>query len=159
MTFDNQVNYLPVKVKLLTPIAKVPTYSNPGDAGADLYSTDWGVLAPGERRLIHTGIAFEIPYGWAGFVHPRSGLASKLGITVLNTPGTIDAGYRGEIKVNLMNTNSQPYSFCIGDRIAQIVFKQVFQADFDVIDLSDELSESERGEGGHGSTGGYTWAD
>lgn len=159
MTIDNQVSYLPVKIKLLVATAKVPTYASPGDAGADLYSVDQGVLEPGERKLIGTGIALEIPLGWAGFVHPRSGLAAKLGITVLNTPGTIDSGYRGEIKVNLMNTSSQPYSFCIGDRIAQIVFKQVFQADFDVIDLVDELSESERGEGGHGSTGGYTWAD
>ncbi len=152
---EGLINYLPIKVKLLVPNAKVPTYSKPGDAGADLYSVDWGVLEPGEHRLISTGIALEIPYGWAGFVHPRSGLAAKLGITVLNTPGTIDAGYRGEIKVNLKNTNTQPYSFCIGDRIAQIVFQQVYQADFEVLDLVDELSESERATYGHGSTGGF----
>ena len=155
LEIEETLNYLPIKVKLLTPNAKVPTYSKAGDAGADLYSIDWGVLEPGEHRLIRTGIALEIPYGWAGFVHPRSGLAAKLGITVLNTPGTIDAGYRGEIMVNLKNTNTAPYSFCIGDRIAQIIFQQVYQADFDVLDLVDEFSESDRSDGGHGSTGGF----
>lgn len=128
----------------------MPTYAKQGDAGADLYSIDWGVLEPGERRLIRTGIAVEIPEGFVGLIHPRSGLAAKLGISIVNAPGTIDAGYRGEILVNLINTNTLPYSFCIGDRIAQIVFQEFFQADFEEI---DELSDSVRGVQGLGSTG------
>lgn len=143
---------LGVKIKLLTPSAQVPTYAQVGDAGADLYSIESGVLEPGERRLVSTGIALEIPLGYVGLVHPRSGLAAKLGVTVRNAPGTIDAGYRGEIKVNLVNTNVLPYTFCVGDRIAQILFQQVDRAIFEEV---EELSDSVRAFGGHGSTGGY----
>jgi dUTP pyrophosphatase len=139
-----------VKIKLLDPSAKVPVYSKQGDAGADLFSIDWGILEPGERRLVRTGVALEIPPGFVGLVHPRSGLASKLGITVLNAPGTVDSGYRGEIKVNLHNTNTQPYSFCIGDRIAQIVFQEYLEAHFEEV---EELNASVRGINGIGSTG------
>jgi dUTP pyrophosphatase len=141
-----------VKIKLLHPDAKVPTYSKYGDAGADLYSIDWGVLQPGERVLIHTGISMQIPFGWVGLVHPRSGLASKLGISIVNAPGTVDAGYRGEIMVNLINTNVTPYSYCIGDRIAQIVFQEFSYAEFEEV---DELDDSIRGLDGFGSTGGF----
>jgi dUTP pyrophosphatase len=143
---------LGVKIKLLSPLAKVPTYAQEGDAGADLYSIDWGILEPKERRLLNTGIAIEIPLGYVGLIHPRSGLAAKLGVTTVNGPGTIDAGYRGEIRVNLINTSSQPYSFCVGDRIAQIVFQQVERAEFEEV---EELSDSVRGLAGHGSTGGF----
>ena len=143
---------LPIKIKRLHHLAKIPTYSKYGDAGADIYSIEYGVLEPGEQRLISTGIAIEIPYGWVGLIHPRSGLAAKLGVTVLNSPGTIDAGFRGEIKINLHNTNVTPYSFSIHDRIAQIIFQEVGIADFEEV---DELSESVRGLGGHGSTGGF----
>lgn len=139
-----------VKIKLLNPLAKVPTYASVGDAGADLYSTEYGILEPGERKLIATGVSLEIPPGFVGLIHPRSGLAAKLGVTVLNSPGTIDSGYRGEIKINLRNTNVTPYSYCIGDRIAQIVFQEVFQADFLEV---EEFTESARGINGHGSTG------
>lgn len=143
---------LPVKIKLLHPDAKVPTYSKYGDAGADLYSIAWGVLPPGERALIRTGIAIQIPFGWVGLVHPRSGLAAKLGISIVNAPGTIDAGYRGEILVNLINTNVTPYSYCIGDRVAQIVFQEIAFANFEEV---EELDDSIRGINGIGSTGGY----
>lgn len=142
--------FVPVRFKKFHPSAAMPTYAKEGDAGADLYSIDWGVLEPGERRLVRTGIAVEIPLGFVGLVHPRSGLASKLGISIVNAPGTIDSGYRGEILVNLINTSSQQFSFCIGDRIAQIVFQEVFQAEFEEV---DELSDSVRGLDGHGSSG------
>jgi dUTP pyrophosphatase len=143
---------LPIKIKRLHDLAKIPTYSKYGDAGADIYSIDYGILEPGEQRLISTGIAIEIPYGWVGLIHPRSGLAAKLGVTVLNSPGTIDAGFRGEIRINLHNTNVTSYSFCIHDRIAQIIFQEVGIANFEEV---DELSDSVRGLGGHGSTGGF----
>jgi len=131
----------------------MPTYANEGDAGADLYSIDYGVLQARERRLISTGISIEIPKGYVGFIHPRSGLAAKLGISIVNAPGTIDSGYRGEIKVNIINHNTLPYSYCIGDRIAQIVFQQYEQAEFE--EIEEDLEESIRGVNGHGSTGGF----
>lgn len=143
-------NKLQVRIKLLDPVAKIPTYATDGDAGADLYSIDHGILEPGERRLIRTGIALDIPAGFVGLIHPRSGLAAKMGISIVNAPGTIDSGYRGEIKVNLINTSPLSYSFCIGDRIAQILFQEVYQADFDEV---EELDDSARGANGHGSTG------
>lgn len=139
-----------VKIKKLHPSAAIPTYATAGDAGADLYSIDYGVLNPGERMMVRTGIAIEIPPGFVGLVHPRSGLAAKLGITIVNAPGTIDSGYRGEIIVNLLNTGATPYSLCIGDRIAQIIFQEVFQADFEEV---EQLVASARGVNGHGSTG------
>jgi dUTP pyrophosphatase len=143
---------LPIRFKKLNLQAEMPTYASYGDAGADLYSTEFGILHPGERRLVGTGIAVEIPVNYVGLVHPRSGLAHKFGITVVNSPGTIDSGYRGEVKVNLINTSSSPYSFCMGDRIAQLIIQPVVKAVFQEV---EELSDSVRGASGHGSTGGF----
>ena len=133
--------------------ANVPFYAHPADAGADLVSTEAVRLEPGERALIGTGVRIALPEGYAAFVVPRSGLAAKHGITVVNSPGTVDAGYRGEIKVSLLNTDSKDaYDVAVGDRIAQLIIMPVVQAQFEAV---DELPESVRGEGGFGSTG-YT---
>lgn len=130
---------------------QIPAYAQPGDAGADLRSSEALVLEPGQRALVGTGISFALPEGYVAFVVPRSGLAVRHGITVLNAPGTIDAGYRGEIKVPLLNTD-QHTAFTIepGDRIAQLIVMPVSQASFVPV---AELSESTRGAGGFGSTG------
>jgi dUTP pyrophosphatase len=129
-----------------------PAYAHPGDAGADLRCTEDFVLAPGERRLVGTGVAVALPEGYAAFVHPRSGLAARHGITLVNAPGTVDAGYRGEIKVCLLNTDpKQAVAFSRGDRIAQLVVQPVSTARFVPV---AELPTSVRGGGGHGSTGG-----
>ncbi len=127
-----------------------PIYAQPGDAGADLRSTESLVLAPGERRTVPTGVKIALPAGYAGFVHPRSGLAAKFGITIVNAPGTVDAGYRGELKVTLLNTGSEEFEISRGDRIAQLVIQKIEIAQF--IQVS-ELPESSRGEAGFGSTG------
>jgi dUTP pyrophosphatase len=141
-----------VSWRRLQPTAVVPTYARPGDAGADLSCCADFTLGPGERRLVGTGVAVALPEGWAGFVHPRSGLAARFGVTVLNAPGTVDAGYRGEILVCLLNTDRDaPVSFAAGDRIAQLVVQQVARVRFEA---ADELPPSGRGTGGHGSTGG-----
>lgn len=131
----------------------LPTYALPGDAGADLAIAEDVELAPGERALVGTGIAISLPDGYAGFVHPRSGLAARSGVTLVNAPGTIDAGYRGEIKLNLINLDPRtPVSLRRGDRVAQLIIQPVATATFrECADLSD----SERGAGGHGSTGGF----
>jgi dUTP pyrophosphatase len=139
-----------VKIKKLHKFAITPTYANPGDAGADLYSCEDVEVHPGFWTLVGTGIALAIPEGWVGLVHPRSGLASRLGVTVLNTPGTVDSGYRGEIKVNLINHGPNVYRISKGDRIAQIVFQKVDSA---VFVEAESLDETERGTNGHGSTG------
>ncbi|WP_193598966.1 dUTP diphosphatase [Microbacterium sp. YJN-G] len=132
---------------------QVPFYAHPGDAGADLVSTEAVRLEPGERALIGTGVRIALPEGHAAFVVPRSGLAAKHGITVVNSPGTVDAGYRGEIKVTLLNTDSrEAYDVAVGDRIAQLIVMPVIQAQFEPV---EELPESVRGDGGFGSTG-YT---
>ena len=129
-----------------------PTYAHPGDAGADLRCTEDFVLEPGQRRLVGTGVAIALPDGFAAFVHPRSGLAARHGITLVNSPGTVDAGYRGEIKVCLLNTDrEQPVRFSRGDRIAQLVVQPVSTAAFVPV---SELPSSSRGVAGHGSTGG-----
>lgn len=142
-----------VPVRLLHPMARHPHYAHPGDAGADLSAVAELTLAPGERALVPTGIALAIPLGWVGLVHPRSGLAAKHGITIVNAPGTVDAGYRGEILVNLLNTDpSNSITISPGDRIAQIVFQEVARADFTEV---DSLPETARGDTGHGSTGGF----
>jgi dUTP diphosphatase len=134
----------------------LPTYAQPGDAGADLFTTIDVTLAPGERALVPTGIAIALPEGCAAFVHPRSGLALKHGLSVVNTPGTIDAGYRGEIAVLLVNHDQhEAVSISRGDRIAQLVVQQVEQAEFVEVDT---LPDSERGAGGYGSTGGHAAA-
>ena len=130
----------------------VPAYAHPGDAGADLCSAEDVVLAPGSRRLVRTGVALELPDGYAGFVHPRSGLAHRHGLSMVNAPGTIDAGYRGEVCVNLLNTDPVvPITIARGDRVAQLVVQRVARARFVVVDA---LPASPRGTGGHGSTGG-----
>jgi len=130
----------------------LPAYANPGDAGLDLHARDDVLLrAGGGRALVPTGIAIAIPEGYAGFVQPRSGLALKHGVTCLNTPGLIDAGYRDELKVLLVNTDGEhDYQVHRGDRIAQLVLQRVERADFVVVDV---LGESPRGKTGFGSTG------
>lgn len=145
------VNRISVPIKQLDPGLDLPDYSHPGDAGADLLTAEEFTLAPGERRLVPTGVALAIPLGWVGLVHPRSGLAVRHGITVVNAPGTVDAGYRGEIKVCLLNTDRhESVHFDRGDRIAQLILQKVEQADFIAV---EELDVSDRGAGGFGSTG------
>ena len=128
-----------------------PTYAHPGDAGADLVSAESLRLAPGQRALVGTGVSIALPDGYVAFVVPRSGLATKHGITIVNSPGTVDAGYRGEIKVTLLNTDaSDAYDIAAGDRIAQLIVMPVSRANFIPVET---LPESVRGEGGFGSTG------
>ncbi|GAA2543665.1 dUTP diphosphatase [Winogradskya consettensis] len=142
-----------IQVRLLDAGLPVPSYAHPGDAGADLYAAESVQIAPGERTPVRTGLAIAIPEGFVGLVHPRSGLAAKLGVTVLNAPGTVDAGYRGEILVVLINHDlANTVKISRGDRIAQLVFQRVERAVFHVV---DELPGTERGAGGHGSTGGH----
>src|SRR6478752_2831062 len=131
----------------------VPAYARLGDAGADLHSVANVVLAPGERALVATGIAIALPLGYAGFVHPRSGLAARCGLSIVNAPGTIDAGYRGEIVVCLVNLDpSTPIRISRGDRIAQLVVQRVEHARFVEVEA---LPAAERGTAGYGSTGGH----
>lgn len=132
--------------------AKVPSYQSKGAAGADVcaFLSEEVVIESGEYKMIPTGLFLEIPEGFEVQVRPRSGLAAKNGVTVLNTPGTIDSDYRGEIKVILINHSKQPFTVKNGDRIAQLVVASVVQADFE---SAEKLSETERGEGGFGSTG------
>lgn len=138
-------------VEVLITAPALPQYAHPGDAGADLHATESVELAPGERALVGTGVSIALPDGYAAFVMPRSGLATKHGITVVNAPGTVDAGYRGEIKVTLLNTDrSEPYAISAGDRIAQLVIMPVARARFIPV---EKLPGSQRGEGGFGSTG------
>lgn len=135
----------------LDPDVPVPAYAHPGDAGADLVTTAAVTIAPGERALVGTGIAVALPNGYAAFVHPRSGLAHRLGVSLVNTPGTVDAGYRGEIKVVLVNHDlREPAVFARGDRIAQLVVQRVEHARFHEVDT---LPGSARGADGYGSTG------
>ncbi len=129
----------------------LPAYSHPGDAGADLTAAEAVVLDPGARATVGTGIAIALPEGFVGFVVPRSGLAAKHGITIVNSPGTVDAGYRGEIRVTLLNTDSSvPYPVAIGDRIAQLIVLPVSRATFISVET---LPGSSRGESGFGSSG------
>jgi len=142
---------LEILVTKLDDDAVIPTYAKPGDAGADLYSISELVLAPGQRALVKTGIAIAIPSGYVGLVHPRSGLGLKNGISVVNTPGTIDAGYRGEIGVVLINHDlMESFQVKKGDRVAQLVIQKVENAHFKVV---NQLPDSERATGGYGSTG------
>lgn len=141
-----------VLVRILDPIAAVPAYAREGDAGADIVTTVDVELAPGERAVVPTGLSIALPPGYAAFVHPRSGLAARAGLGLVNSPGTIDSGYRGEIKVILINYDLvRPVRLRRGDRIAQLVIQRVAAARF--IQVA-ELPDSERGDGGHGSTGG-----
>ena len=145
-----------VLLQQLDPGLQPPAYAHPGDAGADLCSTETFELQPGERRLVGTGIAIALPAGYAAFVHPRSGLAAQHGVGIVNAPGTVDAGYRGEIKVCLINTDPRhPVSINRGDRIAQLVIQPVSVAEFVPV---SELPGSARGIGGYGSTGGILTA-
>lgn len=144
---------LQVQLKMLDPGLEAPSYAHPGDAGADLRARQDVVLLPGERKLVPTGVAIALPYGFVALIHPRSGLATKHGLTIVNAPGTVDAGYRGEISVTLLNTDaSQPIELRRGDRIAQMVIQRVEHAQFIPV---TELSGSVRGSGGFGSTGGF----
>jgi dUTP pyrophosphatase len=140
-----------VLIRRLDPDLPLPAYALPGDAGADLRTAVDIELGPGERAVLPTGMAVAMPEGYAAFVHPRSGLAARYGVSLVNTPGTIDAGYRGEIKIIVVNLDrNEPVKFLRGDRVAQLVFQRVERARFTEV---AELPESERGDGGHGSTG------
>jgi dUTP diphosphatase len=142
-----------VSLLQLDPGLDPPSYAHSGDAGADLRCVEDFVLEPGQRRLVGTGVAIALPEGFAAFVHPRSGLAARHGITLLNSPGTVDAGYRGEIKVLLVNLDPrEPVHLVRGDRVAQLVVQRVEQARFVEV---DRLPGSVRGDGGYGSTGGF----
>ena len=145
--------HVAVPVQLLHQDAVPPSYAQHGDAGADLTSVAELTLAPGERALVPTGIALALPHGWVGLVHPRSGLAARHGISVVNAPGTVDSGYRGEIMVNLINLDpDESFTVRVGDRIAQLVLQEVGEGEFLPV---DSLPSSPRGETGHGSTGGF----
>ena len=144
---------LDVLITRLDPAVPLPAYARAGDAGADLFAAEDVDLAPGERALVRTGIAIALPEGYAGFVHPRSGLAARHGVTLVNAPGTIDAGYRGEIKVILLNTDlAKAVSLRRGDRVAQLVVQRVENVTFREVPA---LPESARGDNGFGSTGGH----
>jgi dUTP diphosphatase len=138
-------------VRRLDPGLPLPAYAHPGDAGADLCAAEDVVLPPGGRATVGTGVAVAVPDGHAAFVHPRSGLASRHGVTVVNAPGTVDAGYRGEVRVVLLNTDpAEPFTVRRGDRIAQLVVQPVTRVRF--LEVA-ELPPTPRGEGGFGSTG------
>jgi dUTP pyrophosphatase len=143
-----------IPIRRLDADLPLPSYAHPGDAGADLQTTVDVTLAPGERRLVPTGIAIAVPEGYVGLVHPRSGLAHRHGLSVVNAPGTIDAGYRGEVQVCLVNLDpTTPITLKRGDRIAQLVVQRFEKADF--VEVA-ELESTARGSGGYGSTGGFS---
>ena len=147
---------VPVLIRRLDPDVTIPAYAHAGDAGADLSTTVDVTLEPGERAIVPTGIAVALPAGYAAFVHPRSGLAARCGVSVVNAPGTVDAGYRGEIMVVLVNHDPHTrVELRRGDRIAQLVVQKVERARFVEVET---LPGSVRGNGGHGSTGGFSGA-
>ncbi len=139
-----------IPVLIVASAEFMPSYAHPGDAGADLRSRESVNIGAGQRITVATGVSIALPEGYVGLVHPRSGLAAKHGITVLNAPGTVDAGYRGELAVTLLNTSSIDFQVNIGDRIAQLVIQQVERARFVVVET---LPGTHRGEAGFGSTG------
>ena len=142
-----------ILIQRLDPGLPVPSRAHPGDAGTDLCTAQDVELAPGQRALVPTGIAIALPDGYAGFVHPRSGLAARHGVTIVNAPGTVDAGYRGEIRVTLLNTDpDRPVRFQRGDRIAQLIIQRVAYPVFHEVET---LPGSARGDNGFGSTGGH----
>jgi dUTP pyrophosphatase len=150
---SNQVDVL---ITRLDPGLPLPARAHPGDAGVDLVAAADVDLAPGQRAVVPTGLAIALPDGYAAFVHPRSGLAAQHGVTIVNAPGTVDSGYRGEIRVMLLNTDpAQPVRFQRGDRIAQLVIQRVAYPVFHEV---DRLPGSARGDGGFGSTGGHASA-
>jgi dUTP pyrophosphatase len=145
---------LEVLITRLDAAVPMPCYAQPGDAGVDLSAAEDVDLPPGQRAVVRTGIAIALPDGYAGFVHPRSGLAARHGLSMVNAPGTIDSGYRGEIKVILLNTDpSEPVSLRRGDRIAQLVVQRVERVTFREVPV---LPDSVRGAAGFGSTGGHS---
>jgi len=146
-----------VLIRRLDQGLPLPERAHPGDAGSDLYLAEDVELPPGQRIIVGTGVCIALPAGYAAFVHPRSGLAARHGVTIVNAPGTVDAGYRGEIKVILLNTDGEhAVQFKRGDRIAQLVIQRVEHPVFrEVVTLPG----SQRGEGGHGSTGGHAMTD
>jgi dUTP pyrophosphatase len=147
---------LEVSVTRLDPDVPLPAYAHPGDAGCDLVTTVDAEVKPGERVILPTGIALALPEGYAAFVHPRSGLAANHGVGIVNAPGTIDAGYRGEVKVILVNHDrSEPVRLRRLDRVAQLVVQRVEQVRWQE---TATLPDSQRGDGGHGSTGGHAAA-
>ncbi|HET6151903.1 MAG TPA: dUTP diphosphatase [Marmoricola sp.] len=142
-----------IQIIRLDPDLPLPAYAQPGDAGADLFAREDVMLAPGERQLVPTGVALALPEGYVALVHPRSGLANRSGLSIVNAPGTIDAGYRGEIQVCLVNLDpTTPIVLARGDRIAQLVIQRFESAEFVEVDT---LPDSVRGTGGYGSTGGF----
>jgi dUTP pyrophosphatase len=152
----NEPGSAEILIHRIDPGLPMPRAAHPGDAGADLHVTTDVEIAPGQRAVVGTGVCIALPAGYAGFVHPRSGLAARHGVTVVNAPGTVDAGYRGEIKVILLNTDTEhPVRFRRGDRIAQLVIQRVERPVF--IEVTN-LPGSLRGAGGHGSTGGHSMA-
>jgi len=139
-----------IKIKKINPEAIIPHYAHEGDAGMDVYSCEDSILNPDERRLISTGLSFEIPRGFEIQIRPKSGLALNNGITILNTPGTLDSGYRGELKVILFNTSKNLYNVKKGEKIAQIILARYEEAE---IEETNELTQTKRADGGFGSTG------
>jgi dUTP pyrophosphatase len=155
--WDGPVDPVEVLVRRLDPDLPLPAYAHPGDAGADLVTTVDVHLEPGERVLVPTGIAMALPDGYVGLVHPRSGLAARFGVTVVNAPGTVDAGYRGEVSVLLVNLDRDTaVDLSRGDRVAQLVVQRVEHARFVEV---ERLPGSARGAGGYGSTGGFRTDD
>ena len=139
-----------VKFRTIDPAAILPSYAHPGDAGMDIRSVEDLTIAPGDRALVHTGLVMVLPPGYEAQVRPRSGLALKNGITVLNSPGTIDEGYRGEVGVILANFGKEPFKVEKGSKIAQVVVAPCTRAE---IVATDDIDDTERGTGGFGSTG------
>lgn len=147
----SSVNTVPVLIQRLDPDLPLPFYARAGDAGMDLFASESVTLQPGERKMVGTAIAIALPAGYVGLVHPRSGLAAKHGVTVVNSPGTIDAGYRGEIKIILLNTDKdQPVTLDRGSRIAQLIIQEFTAVTWQEV---EKLPGSDRGERGFGSSG------
>lgn len=145
--------FSPVRLRRLDKDLPLPTRAHRGDAGVDLHSAEDVTLAPGQRQLVGTGVALALPLGTVGLIHPRSGLAARQGLSIVNAPGTVDADYRGEIKVCLINLDPDtPITISRGMRIAQLLVQRVELVDFEEV---EELDVTQRGEGGHGSTGVY----
>ena len=144
----------PIKIFRIDNDLPLPKRAHPTDAGLDIYSSENITLQPGERHLVGTGLAMALPVGTVGLVHPRSGLAAKKGLSIVNAPGTIDAAFRGEVKVNLINLDPrQPIVIERGERIAQIIVQEVLLNEVEEVSQEADLGVTDRGKGGHGSTG------